>query len=220
MSDLPEDDVRYIQSISGKGLDRAWEQGWRHFGTVFFRETRQPNGGQDCAVLPLRIDLNAFHPGRTQRKLMRRGAALKAVFGVAALDDEKETLFQKHITRFTHHVPPSLAHFLGSDPAHVPAPIQECRLTLGDELVAVGFFDLGDTAASAIYTMWNPGFEKFSPGILMVLHEIQWARRRGLRWLYTGYYFREPSDYSYKASFHATQWYDWKGNWAPLTSPS
>ncbi|MBN8219096.1 MAG: GNAT family N-acetyltransferase [Spirochaetes bacterium] len=216
MIELPEDEVRYLRSIRPERLDRAWEKGWRHFGPVFFRETKQPNRGRDCLVLPLRIDLGAFRPGRTQRKLWAKSGFLKAEFSLAAFGDEKEALFRKHVTRFTHHLPESLEHFLGDEPQRVPAPIHECRLTDGETLVAVGFFDRGERAASAIYTMWDPAYHEASPGILMVLHEIEWAKAQGLSWLYTGYYFREPSDYSYKASFHATQYYDWKGNWKPL----
>ena len=127
-------------------------------------------------------------------------------------------MFHRHKQRFSHNVPDALETFLGPDPATGPCECRMVRVFESDRLIAASFFDMGLTAASSVYGIFEPTESKRSLGIFTQLLEIQHCRDAGLRWLYPGYATHEPSAYDYKKQFRGTEWLDWsKGEWSPTT---
>jgi len=212
------DDAFICDSVPAEFMDRLWAAGWRHFGRVFFRYSSQqnPNGGTQT-ITPLRIDLASWTFTKSQRRVLAKNADLRWEIVPTALDDELRTMFQRHKQRFTHHIPDALESFLGPDPEHGPCECRMVRVFEGARLIAASFFDMGQTAASSVYGLFEPEFAKRSLGILTMLLEIKHCRDSGLRWLYPGYATHEPSAYDYKKQFRGTEWLDWStGEWQPL----
>lgn len=214
---MDEMETLLLPRVTGGQLDRLLSEGWRHFGPFFFRETEGWNDtvGRRNRIFALRIDVSAFTPNRTWAKLRRRTADLQVSIEPAHLTARHRELFACHITRFTRNVPTAPEDFLGPDPATIPHPIHALSLFRGETLIATGFLDRTPAATSAIYTMWDPAEHAVSPGVLVLLHAIEWTRAQGLSWLYTGYDFEEDSIYAYKHRFSGTQWLDTDGRWKP-----
>lgn len=206
-----------LPRTDGANLDRLLSSGWRHFGSFFFRERQAWNErtGRLSQILPLRIEVAHFKPGRTWQKLLRRTRDLFVSISPAHVTEGHRDLFQKHIKRFSKNVPNSLDDFLGTNPALFPHPIHALHLRRGGREIAVGFLDKAQQATSAIYTMWDPDEGHLSPGVLVILHAISWTRALGYPYLYTGYDFRDDSVYAYKHRFSATQYMDRNGHWQP-----
>ncbi|NJO03167.1 MAG: arginine-tRNA-protein transferase [Bacteroidia bacterium] len=201
--------------VSPLELDLLLADGWRHFGTFFFRDRMSWNERKLCQIIPLRIDLRRFNFTKSQRKVLRRNQDVRVIFRKAFIDYEKEDLFYKHCVRFTHNVPNSVYDFLSPQPDCIPCQTWECCLfDESGKLYAVSFFDVGLNATSSVYAMFDPAYAQRSPGLHTLLAEIIYAIERRKAYLYTGYAFREPSHYDYKKKFRATQFYDWQGNWA------
>ena len=213
------DDAFICDSVPAEIMDKVWAAGWRHFGRYFFRySSQQANDGSTQTITPLRIDLVPFAPTKSQRRVLAKNADLRWEIVPAVLDDELRAMFQRHKQRFTHNVPDDLENFLGADPATGPCECRMVRVFEGERLVAASFFDMGLTAASSVYGLFEPEFTKRSLGIFTILLEIQHCRESGLRWLYPGYATHEPSAYDYKKQFRGTEWLDWsKGEWFPTT---
>ena len=75
------DQFRNIHRATPAEMDELWAEGWRHFGTQFFRYASSWHGGQQVRVLPLRIDLRNFLPSRSQRRVLKRNADVRVAFG-------------------------------------------------------------------------------------------------------------------------------------------
>lgn len=211
----------HAREASPAEMDLLWANGWRHFGTYFFRYSRAGHGRQLCHVLPLRVDLPAFTPSRSQKRALARNRDLEVIIRDTLIDAEKEALFERHRARFTENVPESLYTFLSRQPADVPCRSQEICVYEGARLLAASFLDLGETATSAVYAMFEPDEYKRSLGIFTMLRAIEFTRARGCRYYYPGYAFREPSVYDYKKNFAALEYLDWGEGWkpyAPLTT--
>src|SRR5262245_58444783 len=204
------DEFRNILCATPAEMDGLWAQGWRHFGTRFFRYASSVYLGQPVRVLPLRIDLRDFLPSRSQRRVFKRNADVRVDFGQAVIDAERETMFFKHRSRFKEDVPDSLSDFLSSAPAQIPCETKECRLFVSDRLFGVGYFDIGEQAVSAVYSIFDPVESPRSPGIKLILEEIQWAREHEFRYFYLGYCYDWPSFYDYKKRFSASEYLDWR----------
>jgi len=196
-------------------MDKLWASGWRHFGELFFRYNLSV--GQDGMmkrIMPLRLDVEEFRPSKSQRRVLRRNADLRHEFAPAQITDEARAMFHRHKARFKENVPDDLETFLSSDPAHVPGTCLECRVFEGQTLIALSYLDIGLTATSAVYGMFDPDHATRSLGIYTMLLEIQHTRALGRRHYYPGYATREPSAYDYKKHLSALETLSWEtGDW-------
>ena len=213
---LADDDQQFLcLEASAEEMDRFWAEGWRHFGIFFFRYRTAVHGKKTFTVLPLRLDVSRFALTRSLKRVVGINRDLTSLIQPASVDKVKKALFSKHRLRFKENVPTSLSNFLSPLPATVPCRNLELCVYLGKKLTAVTFLDLGQTATSAVYAMFDPGEAKRSLGILMMLHSIQFTREQGYRYYYPGYAYREPFAYDYKKRFLGLEYLDWQTGWKP-----
>src|SRR5262245_43905203 len=114
------DDSFLCRSAAPEQMDVLWAQGWRHFGTYFFRYSIALNWGKIHTVIPLRLDLTKFNPSRSQKRVLARNQDLKIIIRDTCIDGLKESLFNTHSSRFKENIPDSLYDFLSEEPAMTP----------------------------------------------------------------------------------------------------
>ncbi|NIK72766.1 arginine-tRNA-protein transferase [Thermonema lapsum] len=190
-------------------LDLLLADGWRHFGTYFFRHTTELHCGVEVDVMPLRIRLCDFSMKKRQQKIWRRNQRFLTLIRPFRFGMQKQLLFEKHKQRFKEHVPSHLFDFLPEHPER-PTRIHEVCVYDEERLIAASFIDIGQMATSAIYAMFDPDYASFSLGIYTLLVEIDYARQQGKQYHYLGYAYPVPSHYDYKKQFNALEYYDWK----------
>jgi len=213
---LAQDDEHFLcLRASPARMDRLWAEGWRHFGVIFVRYRTSEHRGRQYTVLPLRINLSRFRLSRSQKRVLKKNRDLRLLIGPSSIDPEKEALFEKHRLRFDENVPTSLFNFMSPDPSSAPCPNLELCVFDGKKLLGATFLDIGATATSAVYAIFDPAAAKRSLGILMMLHSIQFSRDRGCQYYYPGYAYREPFTYDYKKRFSGLEYLDWERGWTP-----
>ena len=214
-----EADVRYINEvfeaphILPEQLDALLADGWRHFGTQFFRYSYAFYGLDIRRVLPLRIRLLEFSLSKSQRRVLRHNEDVDVAIQPIEITDETIDLFERHKRRFKVGVPDSIYDFLSDNPSHVPCEGLEMSVRFEGKLIAVSYFDVTAAAVSAVYAMFDPESPSRSLGIFTMLKEIEFAREHGKQFYYQGYAYEGESFYDYKKRFRATEVYDWEGNW-------
>jgi arginine-tRNA-protein transferase len=202
--------------VSDSDLDLLLADGWRHFGSYFFRDTEAWYEHRPVNIIPLRIRLADFRPSKGQEKIIRKNKEVRVVVQAAFIDEQKHRLFEQHKQRFKDNVPNSLYNFLSENPAEAPTRVKEIGLYDGERLFAVSFFDVGEAALSSIYAMFDPAYSALSPGIFTLLQEIEYGLAQQKQYLYLGYAYDTQSFYDYKKNFAATEYYDWQGRWLPF----
>jgi arginine-tRNA-protein transferase len=90
---------------------------------------------------------------------------------------------------------------------------EEISFRLGGRLVAAVVVDVEPLAMSAVYSYYDPELSSRSLGTFAVLFLIEECRRRGLPYLYLGYYVRDCGRMSYKARFRPSEIRDASGRW-------
>ena len=198
-------------------MDRFWAEGWRHFGIFFFRYRAAPHDGKIFNVLPLRIDLQRFRLTRSLKRVLAKNQDSRVCIRPATVDEAKKSLFLKHRLRFKENLPSSLDDFMSPYPDSVPCLNLELCVYLGEKLVGVTFLDVGETATSAVYAIFDPAETRRSLGIMMMLQSIQLSRERAYRYYYPGYAYREPFAYDYKKRFIGLEYLDWETGWKPYS---
>lgn len=203
----------YAAVVAPQQLDALLENGWRHFGTHFFRYNLAFYKNEIRRVFPLRIRLSDFSFSKSQRRVLRKNQDLRAIIRPIEINAEKEILFERHKRRFNDNIPFSLYDFLSFDAASVPCKASEICVYRENDLLAASFFDVGERAVSSIYAMFAPEETSRSLGIFTMLLEIDWARTHAKDFFYQGYAYEGNSFYDYKKRFRASEKFDWNGKW-------
>lgn len=195
-------------------LDMLLADGWRHFGTHFFRYNLNVYREEIVRVIPLRIRLADFQLSKSQKRVLRKNEDLTVEFAPIKITAEIESLFHSHKYRFDHGIPDSIYDFLSPDAANFPSTgFQITARHADDKLLAASFFDVANESVSAIYGCFLPEETSRSLGIFTMLKVIEFASQNSKTFYYHGYAYDSESFYDYKKRFSGVEQFDWKGNW-------
>jgi len=174
-------------------------RGCRRSGDMIYR----PHCPNCSACVPVRIPVAQFRPNRGQRRIQRMNADLEVVLKPARFEEPHYRLFKRYLDarHSDGHMAESSAedyiHFLACNWAETGF----CEFRLGERLLAVAVTDGLADGLSAVYTFFDPDLPSRSLGSYAILWQVAEARRRGLDWLYLGFWISDCRKMSYKNSF-------------------
>ncbi len=186
--------------LTPEELDGRLEAGDRRAGTLLYNQ----NCPSCSACEPLRVDVRAFAPSRSQRRAQAKGDAVITVqVGPIEVDEARLALYRTHQSgrHLDHGQPPLDALGYESFFAVSCADGFEVRYLVEGRLVAVAITDRGARALSAVYTYWDPAQAALSLGTYSILTQLAVARGLGLDWVYLGLAIRENHSMAYKLAF-------------------
>jgi leucyl-tRNA---protein transferase len=191
---------RPLERLSPEVFDQRLAEGDRRSGIYLYR-TQCPR----CrACEPIRLDVDAFRPDATQRRMQRRGDALLTVkIAAPVVDHERVSLFNLH--RDGRRL--ATDDWPLDEDGYAEFLTETCCETLEfsywhqDRLVAVAIADAGRESLSAVYCFYDPGFRLLSLGTYSILRHVELCRATGRRYLYLGFYIGESPHMAYKARF-------------------
>ncbi len=197
---------RLIEGCSPESYQRMLERGWRRFGTLFFRPGCK--GCQECRSL--RVDVEAFRPNRSMRRVWRKNQDLETIFRRPTLSGHHLALYERYHTDMAgrkgwkeRSIDP-LDYFLTFVQGHHEFGY-ELLLVSDDRLVGVALLDILPRAVSAVYCYYEPELRSRSLGVYAILREIELARSHGLPHCYLGYWVEGNESMCYKANYRPHQ---------------
>lgn len=205
-------------------------EGWRRFGRSLFR----PKCPSCSACQALRVAAPLFRPNRSQRRTRKlNDGTIRLQIGRPSVTTEKLDMFDRY-----HAFQADFKGWPGQAPrdpesyanayVHHPFAVDEFRYYLGDKLIGVGYVDhlpdavatAGQEGLSAIYFFYDPEERHRSLGTWNVLCIIDEAVRRGLPWVYLGYYVPGCRSMAYKGRFPPSEIRCQDGVWRPFSPPT
>lgn len=173
--------------------------GFRRSGEHVYR----PNCQNCSACIPVRVPVDKFVPRRSQRRILRDNRDLRVVPHESEFCEEHFLLYSRYL---------GARHANGGMDNPTRRQYREFLLSswsstvlyefrLGGHLVAVAATDQLTDGLSAVYTFFDPDFSTRSIGTYSILWQIEEGRRRGLEWLYLGYWIAESPKMLYKQEF-------------------
>lgn len=179
------------------------QAGFRRSGNQMYR----PYCQACSACQSLRVPVNEFKPSRSQRRILNKNKHLQV--RVAYKPDARYyPLYERYINE--RHAdgsmyPPSQSQFDGflacawSQPLFIEAYDN-------DKLIGVAVTDevdsvLGHGGYSAMYTFFDPDYEKQSLGAWMILSQIKVTAQQGKTYLYLGYQIDDCRKMNYKNKY-------------------
>jgi arginyl-tRNA--protein-N-Asp/Glu arginylyltransferase len=215
---LPQEVARleYLQVDRMTAVEyRDWlRRGWRRFGHLLFR----PACPSCRACWSLRVPVASFEPHRTQRRIWKANSgSVTLAIGEPSPSPMTRALYEKF-----HRHQQAAKGWPATDPggadgfAENPFPTEEWRYAVEGRPVAVGYVDVLPESLSAIYFFYDPDERRRSLGTFNVLSIIDEARRRGLPWVYLGYYVEGCRSLEYKGRFAPNEVLAPDGAWMPF----
>lgn len=196
--------------VDSESYGRLIDFGFRRSGDNVYR----PHCRSCTACTPVRIPVDELVLNRSQRRNVKRNADLRIGLQTTEFNDEHLQLY--HLYQQRRHDPDTSngeAHdqlgFLRSK--FIDTAILEFRLD--GKLVMVCVVDEIPQGLSAAYTFYDPDYPQRGLGVFGVLELVNECRRRGLAWLYLGYWIEECDKMNYKTMFRPLHAYldgEWK----------
>jgi leucyl-tRNA---protein transferase len=170
------------------------------------------------ACVPVRIAVERFLHTRSTRRVRNANDGLDGQLLAPRATEEQFRLFAAY-QRSRHH-DSDMATMSYDDyramveDSAVRTAVVELR-GVGGELVAVSLVDRLDDGFSAVYSFYDPARGRRSLGTWCVLWLVEECRRRGLPYVYLGYWIAESPKMAYKARFPALERLS-RGHWLPF----
>lgn len=216
-----------IADLSGDEYLRRMLEGWRRFGRTMFHPVCR--ACQACQALRVRVA--DFRPDRSQKRCrLANQSHYRLEIGAPRASLEKLQLygefhaFQSRHKGWPEHDAPSLKNYESSF-VEQPFTVEEWCYYNAQHLVGVGYVDAlpdalpgdeGQEGLSLIYFYYDPGERSHGLGTWNVLAAIEEAARRGLPYVYLGYFVAGCGSLEYKARFRPNEVRGEEGTWRSL----
>lgn len=181
----------------------ALERGFRRAGGHLYL----PHCAQCHACTPCRIDVANFEPDRAQRRCLKRNDDLTIVESIPGYNRERHALYERYLQ--TRHAGGGMDDAEASDFRRfltAPwSPTLFLEFRQESRLLGVAVTDVCLTGVSAVYTFFDPDEVARSLGTFAILQQVDLARRRGIPWLYLGFWIEGHPKMDYKRRFRPLQ---------------
>lgn len=203
--------------------DTLSKQGFRRSQNVLYR----PSCAECSACLSARIRVADFQPNRSQKRVLKRNAALRRNATSPWATEDQFTLFRRYLD--SRHADGGMADM---DIFEFAAMIEETPIKSrvieytrpprdgehGRPLAAVCLTDVFDDGLSMVYSFYDPDLAALSLGTHVILDHVAIAREAGLPYVYLGYWVPGSRKMGYKSAFDALEIYK-GGRWQPIGDP-
>jgi arginine-tRNA-protein transferase len=194
-------ELRFVAELSAAEYADLLARGYRRFGHQVFR----PACPACRACRPLRVLADRFELSASGRRVLRQNAHLEVELGRPGATAEQVALYNLyHRFMRKHRGWPGEQATPASYREGFLAPFdfaREWRYRERGRLVGVALMDEVPDAISLVYCYYDPAWRSRSPGTFSILHQLLYARDRGYRYAYLGYWIPACQSMSYKARF-------------------
>jgi leucyl-tRNA---protein transferase len=190
--------VHFPQIIKPDELDHYLADGWFRMGQTIFTTNFLNFKNQFYSAVWLRINLTEWQPTKAQLKLRKQNAHFRIEISKACLTPEKEYLFAKYKKSVDFEASASLNQLLYGKGTYDVYNTFEVNIFDGQQLVAIGYFDLGKESAAGISSFYDPDYKKFSLGKYLIFLKMEYCKKTGLQYFYPGYFVPGYSAFDYK----------------------
>jgi len=216
---------KLFTALQGDGADKLnnslSKQGFRRSQNVLYR----PSCAACNACLSARIKVADFAPTKSQRRVLKRNAALVRSASSPWASEAQYALFRDYLD--SRHATGGMADM---DLFEFAAMVEETPIRTRlieyrtptptsddpyEALRAVCLTDVLDDGVSMVYSFFAPELAKNSVGTYLILDHIAIARELGLPYVYLGYWVPGSEKMNYKSNFKGVEVFR-SGAWDPL----
>ncbi|HJQ57784.1 MAG TPA: arginyltransferase [Vineibacter sp.] len=163
----------------------------------------KPLCGSCQACVPVRIPVAAFAPSRSQRRTLLANRDVTGAVVPAMATSEQYALFARYVA--ARHGDGDMAEMDFDDYRSMieetPVDTRVAELRDGGQLIAACLTDWLGNGISAVYSFFDPRLRRRALGVQIVMWLVEEAKRRGLPYVYLGYWIAGSPKMDYKARY-------------------
>jgi len=184
-------------------IQQGFRRSGRHVYTPYCKKCH------DC--IPVRLDIQNFVISRSQKRCKNKNKTIIVEEKNPVYDESQYEIYVKYVTSrhsgggMDEPEPDKYLDFLTSDWSHTTF------FEFQDETKPIGIAvtDIVEDGLSAVYTFFDPSkeYQKRSLGVYSILWQVEEAQRRGLKWLYLGYWIKDCDKMTYKDNYQPLEYF-------------
>lgn len=188
------------KAFKGSSFDNLLAAGYYRMQHLMFtcNDTSLSDDGPLIPVFWLRTLVNQCRLSKAAHTIIKKCARFTVSVQTALVNDEIETLYAQYKNHVAFSVSSSCTDYLHQE--LLPQPFDAMMVTVRDfnQLIAVGFFDLGGNSIAGIMNIYHPQYNRYSLGKLLILQKLQFAASHKKFFYYTGYISPGSTRFDYK----------------------
>jgi len=214
-------DLQLIElfNIEPAQLDGLLALGWfRIQQTIFTTDILNFNGDEYEAIW-LRARLKDFQPDKRYKELSKKNNAFKTEIKKAVITVKHEALYARYKEGISFQSAPSLQWLLYGNSQRDVYNTYMINVYDGRTMIGTGFFDLGNTSAAGICSVYDPAYKKYSLGKYMIYEKMLYCKHENFKYFYPGYFVPGYAMFDYKLQIGrpAIEYFDtYTKQWLPL----
>lgn len=205
------------QAVDEKTLSELSRHGFRRNGEIMYKP--DCDGCHQC--LSSRIPVSEFTMNSSQKKAWKRNQDVTLnIISSAFASYEHFDLYREYVKARHNENRESLPdenefeNFLMR--SNNNSIFIEFRLN--QQLIGVSLCDFFDDGISAVYTFFDPSYQRRSLGVFAILTQIEYVKSLGLSYLYLGYWVPHSSKMQYKSKYQPLEIL-FQNEWLRLKQP-
>ncbi len=211
--------IKHINQLHPQELDDLLEKGWFRMQQTLFTTHFLAFQDKYYNAIWLRVNTQAYQKESTHLKLDKLNHSFDVEFRPLLITDELEYLHNCYCNSISFSTYPTIqSALLDNEHIDVFNTMQVCMYDKGI-LIAAGFFDIGETAAEGILTIYHPDYKKFSLGNYLKYLMINYCKENGIHFFYPGYFVPGYAAFDYKLAI-GKKYLDFynviEGKWLPI----
>ena len=207
--------THFPRQLSRVRYDQYLASGWFRGAVMLYKMDLLCIDNDLFSIVNIRLNLDKFNLRKGQRKLLRKAEnKFKICYGTANPTPEKEVLYASHKHRFKGFIHGTLEEYLNAGFQNTVFDTREVCIYDGGKLIAVSYFDLGETSMASLLGLYDEQYSEWSLGKLTMLKEIEFGIASERRWFYPGYILDKDSSFDYKLQLGKMEYYTPAKRWA------
>lgn len=193
-------------------LDRFLALGWYRMHQYLFT-TSHLDYERPCRVHWLRLPVHDFVNTRVHRRIRSKNQTFRTeISPFSGISEQHEELYARYHASTDFDGPESIhwSLFGPEDDGRNIFRTQVISVYHGEQLVAGGYFDLGQEAAASILHFFDPAIRSSSPGKFLMLLTLDYLKSAGYHFYYPGYLVsgKPKMDYKLFPGKEITEYFD------------
>jgi len=150
-------------------------------------------------VFWIRTILGKLEESVSSKRIRKKCIDFSVCFKSAEITEETEELFSEYKKMINFETYDSLRDCMMENEATIN-PFNSMMIEIRDrkELIAVGYFDIGETSSMAILNYYHPNYKKYSLGKFLLLKTLDYSKEQNMLYFYPGYISTTETKMDYK----------------------
>lgn len=186
--------------FTGTVLDEYLAAGYYRTQHLLFTTHATPISSADKTypVFWLRIPLQNLVESASATAIRKKCSAFTFTYKKAVITKKANELYSQYLNSIDFEAAASCESYLYHPYFENPFHSKMLEIKDGKNLIALGFFDLGNISMAGILNFYHPAYKKYSLGKYLMLKKLDYAIKHKLQYYYTGYISTESNKFDYK----------------------